>query len=883
MKISFITTLQTNVGDDFVREGIRAVLDETCAYQPYFINKHQADLTCAGPVAGDAARPIRDKILDADVVIQCGAPVYWNLGALAGQKCSNAEWIKPLWYDRIGKIYERKPILNVAAGACQGYFGSTSEITEDSECETFVRDIRCFCSLLTVRDRMAYEVNTSLGLAADLAPCTSILAWRRCWPSKHSSSLLGRGPIALNFMRLGGHYDLAVGFNAGEWRRRFREIARLLVEAGEDILPVAHSLEESSLLAELLPESQPFYSSNYLDYFPIYAACSGGVFNRVHGAMLLAGRGVPSVIIGNDSRTRMADELGLPRWHVSEAEPRAVVDRLLEMVRDEQVGTRLAEIERRSFDELLGHLRRVMPQEPEGGRTAIQHGKQSVLIFHSGGFGDLVLASGLVSSIKRSHADWHVTVACRARAASVSALYPIPADHVLAIDFDPYAWSAPSAALLDSLRGLVESLKRITVDTYLAAELHPTWFSWLLASVFRPRQAISCTSASEPSGFLSLLYEELGLRRAAVELVSPPDGTHELRRYELLLGHLQIPARFAFPWESGEKAGDYLVCFPLGSPGTKVKRWPLDKFEQALRGFQARWGLPVTLIGDDGERAELEGLANRIGSAKVMAGLPIAEVARVLAGARLYFGNDTGPMQLAQAHGVPGVGTFGGGHWPSYAPWGAGSIGLVSPLPCFGCDWDCIFDRGVCVENIPVEDVSRALDDVMTRRATDAESRICSCPDPRLLQIAGSAASKYWAIQNDRRKRLNTVFELSLKERRTGRTIERLETARGISDAVMESQKQLGAEFERAAKERLDALLVTDAALREARAEAGRREQRLHELEAVIETQNRRLAELDRLAAERLDALTAARQHLQRQVTVRIAGFIKKLADSWKS
>jgi hypothetical protein len=113
------------------------------------------------------------------VVIQCGAPVYWNLGPHPGQKCSNAEWIKPLWYDRVAGIHERKAVLTIAAGACQGYFGAAAEITGDPGCRAFVLDIHRFCRLLTVRDRMAYDVNMSLGLPVDLEPCCSILGTRQ--------------------------------------------------------------------------------------------------------------------------------------------------------------------------------------------------------------------------------------------------------------------------------------------------------------------------------------------------------------------------------------------------------------------------------------------------------------------------------------------------------------------------------------------------------------------------------------------------------------------------------------------------------------------------------------------------------------------------------
>ena len=195
--------------------------------------------------------------------------------------------------------------------------------------------------------------------------------------------------------------------------------------------------------------------------------------------------------------------------------------------------------------------------------------------------------------------------------------------------------------------------------------------------------------------------------------------------------------------------------------------------------------------------------------------------------------------------------------WPAYAPWGAGSIGLFSPLPCFGCNWDCIFDRGVCVEQVPLEEVSKALDEVMTRPPLGPESRMCGSTDPRLLEIVRGATSKFRVIQDDRAQRLEAIFDLSATGNRQKQAIERLEAEKRTVDSVCETQRRAIADLERTAAERLDALVETDAALREVRAEAELREKGLQELTGVIETQRQAIADLERMAAERLDALVA--------------------------
>lgn len=344
---TFITTIRTNAGDDFVREGIRAILDSLGTNAGYFINKHQPDQTCTSPLPEDEGPPVGDKIQSAGIVVQCGAPVYWNLGTAPGQACHSAEWVEPLWYRRLAPVSAAKPVLNLAAGACQGYYGSAREIADDGDCARFIRRIHGLCRLTTVRDQMAAEVNDLLGLDVTLLPCTSIHAWRR-FPGLPAA---GRR-IALNYMPLAGHYEINGKIDQEAWARAFTAIDAQIRAGGFDAALVAHNVAEFEVTQRLLPGREVFYSPDYRDYFPFYATCSGGIFNRVHGAMLLAGRGIPSIVVGNDSRSRMLDELDLPRWHVSGADPETIVRCLLSMIGDEKRKRKLVEREAETFQML---------------------------------------------------------------------------------------------------------------------------------------------------------------------------------------------------------------------------------------------------------------------------------------------------------------------------------------------------------------------------------------------------------------------------------------------------------------------------------------------------------------------------------------------------
>ena len=60
--------------------------------------------------------------------------------------------------------------------------------------------------------------------------------------------------------------------------------------------------------------------SDYLEYMKFYSKAKFGIMNRVHGAFIMASYGKPSIVIGNDSRARMPEEIGLKHYFVNDVD-----------------------------------------------------------------------------------------------------------------------------------------------------------------------------------------------------------------------------------------------------------------------------------------------------------------------------------------------------------------------------------------------------------------------------------------------------------------------------------------------------------------------------------------------------------------------------------
>ncbi|MBI4371169.1 MAG: hypothetical protein HY552_02610 [Elusimicrobia bacterium] len=136
--------------------------------------------------------------------------------------------------------------------------------------------------------------------------------------------------------------------------------------------------------------------------------------------------------------------------------------------------------------------------------------------------------------------------------------------------------------------------------------------------------------------------------------------------------------------QAGTRAGDRLVGLHPGAAWA-TKRWPAERFA-ALCGRLSAAGFKPVLVGASGDAALCARIAAASGAVDLAGRLTLAELAALMGRLALFVANDSGPMHLAAASGVPVVAIFGStSRELGFFPQGPGSRVVEADLACRPC------------------------------------------------------------------------------------------------------------------------------------------------------------------------------------------------------
>ncbi|MDI3464464.1 MAG: D-glycero-beta-D-manno-heptose-1,7-bisphosphate 7-phosphatase [Nitrospira sp.] len=167
---------------------------------------------------------------------------------------------------------------------------------------------------------------------------------------------------------------------------------------------------------------------------------------------------------------------------------------------------------------------------------------------------------------------------------------------------------------------------------------------------------------------------------------------------------------------AGINSSDLIIGINPGSTYGSAKRWSSDRFAEVARRLVRRLEqaesahVAVVILGAKGEESLGKDIAAQIGGRSVVlsGATTIRELMAVVKRCRVLMTNDTGPMHIAAAFGVPVVAVFGPTDWRTTSPYGQERSIVREAVDCAPCLLrECPIDHR-CMTRIPVDRVYEA-------------------------------------------------------------------------------------------------------------------------------------------------------------------------------
>jgi len=358
---------------------------------------------------------------------------------------------------------------------------------------------------------------------------------------------------------------------------------------------------------------------------------------------------------------------------------------------------------------------------------------RSILVIQTKSLGDLVLTSALAENLRLEFPDARLVFLCEASLASFVIAHGIASEVVA------FRRSSMRGTILERAKALyatVRALRRFHFD--LTIDLTDTKTSRVISGLVNARNRVGYN----PSERRLRLLE-----RQPANIFAKPFGfgsRHFLYRYlspleALGVGPHVAVARIApMPFETAKALAllDKHHARPHGfvavhaGASAEGRCWQPERFAAAIDDIARQTGLGVVLVGGPGEHAIAERIVAGTASPLVnlVGALSLETLLAVLKQARLFLGNESGPMHMAAAAGTPVVGLFGMTPPSRWGPIGVPSIALQPPMPCNCVATDVCHrsrsSKACCVWRLEVETVVDAVVELLWRTEVKLERAV---------------------------------------------------------------------------------------------------------------------------------------------------------------
>ena len=235
----------------------------------------------------------------------------------------------------------------------------------------------------------------------------------------------------------------------------------------------------------------------------------------------------------------------------------------------------------------------------------------------------------------------------------------------------------------------------------------------------------SCAAWGRRIGVEGYQYDRLysGLIPRPAPNLHTLEASMELFRWLGLRAEIPPPLHYAPHPEEAQWVRETLRNRPyvVIHPATRMetKQWSAGGFA-SVGTLLAQAGWRTVLTSGPGEESVVGQTARDLPDSVILFGLTIPKLAELIRGARIYVGNDSGPMHLAAAVGTPTLAVWGSSDSRRWRPWGVAHRVVQNPFDCNPCPgYRCeVAETPLCIESVTTRQVKDAVQSLLQETGT---------------------------------------------------------------------------------------------------------------------------------------------------------------------